>query len=570
MISKRSKDIESYTNQDNEIVILREENERLRQENRKAYNYIRTKVNDLLKVIGTQSLKPDELDDQTLVDFDPIQIVTQTFQHVLENTRETNRKLHFAHQEIQTVFDTVGVSILVLDVDGKIVTHNQTAKNIMFRVHNDVVGEPCADHICSGQASDDRCVFEVVKNEEREVQFQDWSLNGHNFDVIGKPMFDGSGQLSHVVVSYKDVTARRNAEVALMQSLSETQEANAKLHGLLRSAADAILITDAEERIVLMNKRAEELFGLCMTDHRVMNKIDLLPHKELVTFLKDAAKNEQGFVVKDFVFTDTETGQEHLCQARLSIIDSPQVAYNGCITFLHDVTEEREIERMKSEFVSTAAHELRTPLATIIGYTDLLMMKEDVEEEERQDFLNMIQNKAERLADIVSDLLDISRIESGEGVALDPKPCDLSLLCKEVIENFQYQSERHSFWLDLESHVVVQVDRYAVLQILENLVSNAMKYSPEGGEISISTLKQDCHCSVTVADHGIGMTSAQIEKVFDKFYRVDATNTAISGTGLGMTIVKYLVDAHGGKVEIESTPGRGTRVTICFPCSDQQ
>jgi two-component system phosphate regulon sensor histidine kinase PhoR len=97
-----------------------------------------------------------------------------------------------------------------------------------------------------------------------------------------------------------------------------------------------------------------------------------------------------------------------------------------------------------------------------------------------------------------------------------------------------------------------------------------MKYSPEGGEISISTLKQDCHCSVTVADHGIGMTSAQIEKVFDKFYRVDATNTAISGTGLGMTIVKYLVDAHGGKVEIESTPGRGTRVTICFPCSDQQ
>ena len=112
MISKRSQDVENYTNQDNELVILREENARLRQENRKAYDYIRAKVNDLLQVVGTRSLKPDELDDRTLVDFDPIQIVTQTFQHVLENAHQTNRQLHFAHKEIQAVFDTVGVSIL--------------------------------------------------------------------------------------------------------------------------------------------------------------------------------------------------------------------------------------------------------------------------------------------------------------------------------------------------------------------------------------------------------------------------------------------------------------------------
>ena len=570
MITKRSQDIESSVSMDSEIVMLREENDRLRHENRKAYDYIRTKVNNLLEVIGTTSLRPDELDDQTLVDFDPIQIVTQTFQHVLGNTRETNRKLQFAHQEIQAVFDTVGVSILVLDLDGKVIAHNQTARDMMFSSKADVIGKYCSEQICSGKRGDDRCVFQVVAKEVREAQFHNWSLNGHSYDVVGRPRCDDNGQLSNVVVSYKNVTARRKAEEALMKSLSETQEANAKLHGILRSAADAILVTDAEEQIVLMNKRAEELFGLCMTDRRVLNKVDVLPHKELVAFLKDAPKKEQGLVVKDFVFTESENGKERLCQARLSIINSPQAAYNGCITFLHDVTEERQIERMKSEFVSTAAHELRTPLATIIGYTDLLMMKEDVKEEERLDFLKMIQNKAERLADIVSDLLDISRIESGEGVALDPKPCDLGELCKEVIENFQYQSEKHSFWLDLETQVIVEVDRYAVMQILENLISNAIKYSPGGGEISLSTSKHDCHCSVTVADHGIGMTSAQVEKVFDKFYRVDATNTAISGTGLGMTIVKYLVDAHDGKVEIESTPGKGTSVTACFPCSAHQ
>ena len=568
MVTRRSKDSENYSNQNQELVILSEENERLRRENQKAFNYIRSKVDDLLHVIGTQSLQPDELDDQMLVDFDPINIVTQTFQHVLENTRETNRKLEFAHSEIQTIFDTVGVSILVLDPQGKIIAYNQTSVDKMFRSEKDMTGETCADQICAGQPVEDRCVFKAVKQREREVQFHDWSLNGTSFDVIGRPMFDDSGQLSHVVISYKDVTARRNAEVALMKSLSETQEANAKLHGILRSAADAILVTDAKENIVLMNKRAEELFGFCITDRRVMSKIDILPHEGLVSFLREAPESQQGLVVKDFSFAGAEQEEEHLCQARMTVIDSPQAAFNGCITILHDVTEERAIEQMKSEFVSTAAHELRTPLATIIGYTDLLLMNNAVNEDERRDYLEMIQNKAERLADIVGDLLDISRIESGEGIILNPKPCDLSLLCKEVLQNFSIQSDKHPVRLEAECQAVVRVDRFAVLQILENLISNAIKYSPEGGEVLVSISRHECHCCCRVTDHGIGMTSAQLEKVFDKFYRVDATNTAISGTGLGMTIVKYLVDAHNGKIDIDSSPGIGTSVTISFPCAD--
>lgn len=569
MTSIRNRGLAPNQNKERELAILRAENERLRQENDRAFAYVRSKVDALLSVIGTKSLLPEELDNHSLVEFDPIGIVTQSFQHVLDNVHKTNHRLRFAHDEIQTIFDTVGVSILVLDTKGRVMAYNQKTRDMMLDTEADISGQYCRDHICRDRTSEDRCVFREVSKTEREHQFNDWSLNGHSFDVVGRPMFNDSGQLSHVVISYKDVTARRDAESALIKALTETQQANAKLHGILRSAADGILVTDADERIVLMNSRAEELFGLCLADRRIASNLEILQHQALVSFLKEVSESPEGFVAKDFVFSDPG-GREHIHQARVSVIDTPKTGFSGCITILHDVTEERQVERMKSEFVSTAAHELRTPLATIIGYADLLLMKEDWSKKEQRDYLGLIQEKAERLGDIVSDLLDISRIESGEGVLLDPKPCSLELLCKEVVRSFRHQSEKHTFEVESSGSASICADRYAVLQILENLISNALKYSPQGGLIKISVSRHGCYCRCSVTDQGMGMTSVQVEKVYDKFYRVDATNTAVSGTGLGMTIVKHLVDAHGGKIDISSTPDQGTTVTVAFPCTENE
>lgn len=569
MTDIRSQDMISSQKKDEELALLRDENERLRQENNSAFAYVRSKVDNLLSVIGTKSLLPEELDNNNLIAFDPIGIVTESFQHVLDNVHKTNHKLRFAHDEIQTIFDTVGVSIMVLDTKGRVVSYNQRTRDMMLASEDDITGQHCRDHICQGRTSEERCMFEAVYKSERELHFHDWSLNGHSFDVVGRPMFNDTGQLSNVVISYKDVTARRDAESALMDALTETQEANAKLHGLLRSAADGILVTDTDERIVLMNKRAEDLFGLCLTDKRSINKLEILQHQELVSFLKEASGSTQDFIAKDFVFSEPG-GREHLYQARVSIIDTQQAGFSGCITILHDVTEQRQVELMKSEFVSTAAHELRTPLATIMGYADLLLMNEKWSDKEQRDYLKLIQDKAERLGDIVGDLLDISRIESGEGVLLDPKPCDLDLLCKEVVRSFSHQSQKHTFEVETPRSATIYADRFAVLQILENLISNAIKYSPRGGLVKVSVAKHDCHCQCTVTDQGLGMTSAQVEKVYDKFYRVDATNTAVSGTGLGMTIVKHLVDAHGGKIEISSVPDQGTSVTVSFPCAENE
>jgi two-component system phosphate regulon sensor histidine kinase PhoR len=232
----------------------------------------------------------------------------------------------------------------------------------------------------------------------------------------------------------------------------------------------------------------------------------------------------------------------------------------------HDVTEARHVERMKSDFVSTAAHELRTPLATIIGYADLILNNPVETRDRMSEYLGLIISRAEHLAHIVSDLLDISRIEAGEGLRLVFEPCHLEVFCMEAAWAQEELRDLHPIELDFPANSPpVEGDRFALTQVVENLLSNAIKYSPHGGPIRISLRCDQEHCELTIADKGIGMRQEQIDHIFEKFYRADSSNAAITGTGLGMTIVKYLVDAHHGQIVIESAPGAGTTVRVRLP-----
>lgn len=549
-----------------ELELLREENARLSSSNREAFDYIRCKVNSLLEVVGTKSLQPEELDDHDLVEFDPIGIVAQTFQHVQDNLRQTNKRLNFAHDEVQTVLETVGAAVLVLDPEGKVVSFNQKIRDLMLEGNKDIRGKKCLDHVCQGDYGEKGCTFQAVMQNGREQKITDWLLKGRSFDVIGRPMFDGQGKVTHVVLAYHDVSDRQAAQTALMKALNETREANAKIHGILSSAADGILVTDANNNVVLINRRAEELVGFNVPDHRSPMPLGLIPHEGLVGLLSRSEQRRQETFIEDLSF-EAEGQSRCVCQARVTVIKSSDGAYSGCIMLLHDVTEQRTIEQMKDEFISTAAHELRTPLATIIGYTDLMLMDNKFSSEQQADFLAQIQEKAERLGDIVGDLLDISRIESGEGVKLDLKPTRLDVLCEEAVKSFRVQHPSHNFVLNFtaSASIFVNLDRYATMQILENLLSNAVKYSPGGGDVGLSARLEGGSCVLSISDHGMGMSADQVARIFDKFYRVDATNTAISGTGLGMTIVKHLVEAQSGEITVTSSLRVGTTVTVRLP-----
>lgn len=263
-----------------------------------------------------------------------------------------------------------------------------------------------------------------------------------------------------------------------------------------------------------------------------------------------------------------------------SLLSAQEVMISGepcTLMVIRDITKLKEAElalletdRVRSEFVSTAAHELRTPLSVVTGYAEILTDPDicnQFSSKEQYDFLEEIKAKGFVLNKIIDDLLDLNRIDSGLKFGLQFELINPSSLIKKAFEQFQLQSNSHRFCLDLspDNDFEVECDGQRVLQVLANLLSNAIKYSPKKSLVTLSSIHHPERFEFSVIDNGIGMTPDQVEQVFDKFYRVDSSDTAISGLGLGMSIVKQIVDGHNGTVTIESTIGKGTCVKVQLP-----
>ena len=231
------------------------------------------------------------------------------------------------------------------------------------------------------------------------------------------------------------------------------------------------------------------------------------------------------------------------------------------------------LDRLKSEFISTAAHELRTPIASIIGYTELLTNKDishTFSETQRDDFHKEVLENSSRLVKIIDDVLDISRIEAGLSMPLSPEEISIENLLLKSVERFQIKAKQkigYNISKGLPQNIFV--DGHRISQVIDNLISNSTKYSPDNSQILITAEKINDRCVSSGADEGRGMTREQLDKVFDKFYRADSTDTAISGLGLGMSIAKQIVMDHGGDISVESEMGKGTKVIITLPLKTQ-
>lgn len=243
------------------------------------------------------------------------------------------------------------------------------------------------------------------------------------------------------------------------------------------------------------------------------------------------------------------------------------------ILYFRDVTHETEIDRMKSEFLSHAAHELRTPMVSIFGYTELMLAK-DFTKEKRQDILGIIHRQSELMIAIINELLDLVRIEERRGKDFVFERIDAGELVRQVVSDFGLPAGQMLPVLDLSAQDCwVRADQKKLMQAVRNILSNAHKYSPAGGQVIVSLFKEArAHADGTVLewigirvqDHGIGMTPAQTAQVFERFYRADGTGN-IPGTGLGMSLVKEIIELHNGSVEVDSELGVGTTVTLRLP-----
>ncbi len=228
--------------------------------------------------------------------------------------------------------------------------------------------------------------------------------------------------------------------------------------------------------------------------------------------------------------------------------------------------EMRRLDLMKSAFLATAAHELRTPLTSLQGFSEILLIRGDLSEEQRRKCLTYINQQAIHLATIVDDLLDVSRIESGEALKLRYDVVDLFSVVEEVVTAFRISAPTHHFVVEGPGTLaLVWGDAERLYQVMQHLVSNAVKYSPVGSTVTIRLESTDDSLKTSVSDQGIGMTREELAHAFEKFYRADLSNLAPEGMGLGLFMARHIVEAHGGEISIESTPGVGTTVYVVLP-----
>ena len=346
----------------------------------------------------------------------------------------------------------------------------------------------------------------------------------------------------------------------LVGAYAELKQERDRVAAIVSNMADGVLLTDERNRIVFLNPAAQQMFGVEAADVEERPVSDALPYPALIEQLGDDPPAET-------------TIPRIRLEGRRRLVLSPRTVRLlneegrrvGAITVVSDITLLEELSEMKTEFVSLVSHELRTPLTSIMGFAQTLHSHTaQLTADEQEQFLTIIEQESNRLLVMINDLLDVSRMDAGRPLAMRYSEFDLQELAEHVIRFQQVTTSAHEFRLDFpKRRISVEADRDKVEQILTNLVSNAIKYSPRGGEVVVGASERGEEVVVLVRDQGVGMSQEEVGRLFEPYQRVDRDAIkGIRGTGLGLYLVRGLSEAHGGRGGVESEPGRGS--TFCF------
>jgi len=240
----------------------------------------------------------------------------------------------------------------------------------------------------------------------------------------------------------------------------------------------------------------------------------------------------------------------------------------GAFLIVRDISRESETTRLKTEFVHNISHELKTPLTLIRLYGETLQRKEDLKKDEKKEAYEIITKESERLSHLINNVLDFSRIEMGRK-EFDFKKGNLAQIVRDTLESYRYHLEKKGFSIQneiAEDLPEMNFDGEAVASVLVNLLSNAMKFSTKIKEVTVKLFKDDGNAILQVADKGIGISPKDKSRIFDRFYRAkDEIVSEAGGSGLGLTLVKHIAEAHGGHIKVESEPGKGSVFSVIFP-----
>lgn len=372
----------------------------------------------------------------------------------------------------------------------------------------------------------------------------------------------------HLEGSAQKLIAVEQQKSDLMLQLQILGRQNGSVEAILDTICDAVLVTDEKDRIVLSNRSAQTLLGFTFDKSGPLEIGTLAACPELRVLVEKTRTSRVAHVRHEM---QIEQGDQPLIlDAVFSCLTDEAGRVLQVVTVLHDITRQKEIARMKNDFVSHVSHELKTPLASINAYAEMLTDGEARDEETLKQFCSIIQGQAQRLNRLIEDILNISRIESGL-VKVARANHSLAMVIRDAAAMIASYAQEKNITVTAPAPILydqVCIDRDMIAQVVINLLSNAVKYTPTGGQITIGSELNEVEgtITVTVTDTGVGIPPEAIEHVFDKFYRVEANNKYAKGTGLGLNLVKQIVETvHGGRVFVTSTPGKGSAFGFVLP-----
>ena len=494
-------------------------------------------------------------------------ILIRTIAYALERKRE-EETLQVSERNYRNLINRSADAIVVIDKNGTILFANPAAQNLFGQNAEELLGKPLRSPVILDGTTE----IEIIRNRggkavaEMRVVETNWQ---------GKDAY---------LASLRDITKRKATEEKLKKyrkNLKElvkerTEEVDAEkelLSVTFSSMGDGVIVVDPQKRIILFNVVAETLAG--WEFERVQDRpIDELFHivnehtresaESLIDKVLVTEKTEVGTGLDVLIAMD---GTEHPISTIAAPILKGDGSIIGIVLVFRDVSRERQLDRMKDDFISSVSHELRTPLTSIKAYTETILHDFDMPDETRHQFLCIIDEESNRLANLIEELLEISRLESGT-VKILQEPVDIGTLVRQISSALQPLADKKGIQLSIdvdEELGELLGDNGKIQSAITNLVGNAIKFTPDGGRVCICVRKNVDELVIKVSDTGIGIPKDALSKIFERFYRVPHPGKQIPGTGLGLAIVKKIVALHDGRIEVESELNRGTTFTIFLP-----
>jgi PAS domain S-box-containing protein len=561
---------------------LLRENRSLRHDHRVAETYIRAKINQMLAVIGTAPLKPEELDEKHLIALDPLGIISRSFIQILEHSNRTNSKLRLARDEIQAIFDSVGGGLLVMDAERRILTANSRFQE-MFSTHvDDISGRACHQIVCGREdAPRETCCFKRMIENGRTATQTDWRLGDKHYSVVATPIKDRAGRIVRCVVLYIDITELIEARIAL-------DDERERLFITLESIADGVIATDNRGCVSLMNRVAETLIGwpeseaLGQPISEVMTIENQIAPKSCAEFFSDLMPPRKARAERfDSTTLIDRQGTRRDIYLSASPIHQQDTTVAGTIVVFRDITLEKRLDeelakanRLESLgiFAGGIAHDFNNLLTGVLGNISLAKVLTNPREKIHR-LLTETEKSTYRAKGLTQQLLTFAK----GGMPVKKLVAARELLQESV--QFSLRGSRVSCTMRIADDLQpVEVDEGQLNQVIQNLAINALQAMQEqGGVIEVSAdnveiaagqealLTPGSYIRIAIADHGSGISPEIIDRIFDPFF-----TTKKNGSGLGLATSYAIVSKHQGHLTVESTVGQGATFFLYLPAAKRE